>query len=82
MFAIFFFPCLPPALPATLPVSTTEAFGPNAPEFYLWLPLIVVILFTGIMIGLILVGRKRDIEEAQATAEQEPGEGKGNVPWA
>ena len=47
-----------------MPSTTVKLFGgsttekPRANEVYLWLPLIVVVIFTGIMVTLIMVGRR------------------------
>ena len=61
------------ALPSSAPVDPTLALtstqdtqsGPQ--EVYLWLPLIVVVVFTGVMVTLILIGRKSESQNPQAT---------------
>lgn len=48
--------------------STTER--PRANEVYLWLPLIVVVIFTGIMVTLIMVGRRGEDGPYDRTSEE------------
>lgn len=50
----------PPATSPPPTVDTSSDLPFTSEEVYLWLPLIVVVLFTGVMVTLILIGRKSD----------------------
>lgn len=50
-----------PAMTSLVPKGHTVKPGLKVDEdFYLWLPLVVVIAFTGVMLALILIGRRND----------------------
>ncbi|KAI0216993.1 hypothetical protein LSAT2_031083 [Lamellibrachia satsuma] len=55
--------------------STTER--PRANEVYLWLPLIVVVIFTGIMVTLIMVGRRGEDGPYDRTSDEFTGQNDG-----